>query len=59
MNTFHLAYQNFDSTLNALHPMAFLAENENNELYTFGQILKQPDDADFIHAMIKEADDHE
>ena len=30
-----------------------------SESYTFGQMLKQPDDADFIHAMIKEADDHE
>ena len=59
VNTFHSANQNFDSTLNALHPMALLAEKENNKLYTFGQMLKQPDDADFIHAMIKEADDHE
>ena len=54
-----MANQNFDSTLNALHSMALLAEKENNELYTFGQMLKQPDAAYFIHAMIKEADDHE
>ena len=53
VNTFHLANKFFDSTLNALHPMAFLAEKENNESYTFGQMLKQPDAADFIHAMIK------
>ena len=39
--------------------MALLTEKENNESYTFGQMLKQPDAADFIHAMIKEADDHE
>ena len=39
--------------------MALLAKKENNESYTFGQILKQPDAADFIRAMIKEADDHE
>ena len=39
--------------------MALLAEKENNESYTFGQMLKQPDDADFIHAMLKEADDYE
>ena len=39
--------------------MALLAEKENNESYTFGQMLKQPDSADFIHAMIKEADNHE
>ena len=39
--------------------MALLAEKESNELYTFGKMLKQPDAADFIHAMIKEADDHD
>ena len=59
VNKFHSANQNFDSTLNAIHPMALLAEKENNESYTFGQMLKQPDDADFIQEMIKEADDHE
>ena len=59
VNKFHSANQIFESTLNALQPMALLAEKENNESYTFGQMLKQPDAADFIHAMIKEADDHE
>ena len=39
--------------------MALLAEKENNESYTFGQMLKQPDAADFIHAIIKEDGDHE
>ena len=39
--------------------MVLLAEKENNESYTFGQILKQTDAANFIHAMIKEADDHD
>ena len=59
VNTFHSANQNFDITLNALHPMALLAEKENNELYTFGKMLRQPDAADFIHSIIKEADDLE
>ena len=59
VNTFHSANNFFDRTLNALHPMALLADKENNESYTFGQMLKKPDAADFIHAMIKEADDHE
>ena len=36
VNTFHLANQNFDSALNALHLMVLLAEKENNESYTFG-----------------------
>ena len=39
--------------------MSLLAENENNESYTFGHMIKQKYAADFIHAMIKEADDHE
>ena len=39
--------------------MVLLAEKENNEYYTFGQILKQKDAADLIHSTIKEADDHE
>ena len=59
VNTFHWDNQNFDSTLNSLHPMALLTEKENNESYTFGQMIKQPDAADFIHAMIQEADNHE
>ena len=59
VNTFHSANQNFDSTLNALHLMALLEEINNNESYTFGQMLKQPDAADFVHAMIKEDDHHE
>ena len=45
VNTFHSANQIFDSTLNALHLMALLTEKENNELYTFGQMLKHPDAA--------------
>ena len=59
VNTFHSANQSFDRKLHALHPMALLAEKENNESYTFGQMLKHPDAADFIHAIIKEANDHE
>ena len=39
--------------------MSLLAEKENNESYTFGQMLKHPDDAVFIYAMIKEADHHD
>ena len=39
--------------------MALLAEKENNESYTFGQMLKQKDATHFIHAIIKEAGDHE
>ena len=58
VNTFHSANQNFDSTLNALHPMSLLTEKENNESYTFEQILNHPDADDFIHIMIKDTDYH-
>ena len=49
---------NFDNTLNVLHPMALLVDAGNNDTYTFCQMLKQTDAAEFIKAMIKEADDH-
>jgi len=59
VNSFHSAHMNFDNTLNMLHPMAFMAEADNNDTYTFRQMLKQPDVAEFVKAMMKEADDHE
>ena len=59
VNTFQSANENFDNTLNDLHQMSLLAEKENNESYNFGHMLKQKDAADSIHAMIKEADNHE
>ena len=59
MNTSHSANKNFDNTLNSLHPLAVLSEKENNESYTFGQMLKQKSAADFIHVIIKEADDND
>ena len=39
--------------------MAFLASKEDNETYTFREMLKQPDAHEFIKSMMKEADDHE
>ena len=39
--------------------MALVAEKQDNEAYTFKEMLKQPDAADFIQAMMKEANDHE
>ena len=39
--------------------MSFMAEKENNRSYTFGQIIKQNNAADFIKAMIKKFDIHE
>ena len=45
--------------MNSLHHFALLAGKENNESYTFKEMLRQPDAADFVQAMIKETDDHE
>ena len=39
--------------------MALLVEKEDNESYTFRQMLKQPDTGGFVKVMIKEAADHE
>jgi len=39
--------------------MAFMAGKENNETFTFREMLKQEDSADFIEAMKKEVNDHE
>ena len=59
VNTFHAANRCFDGTINSLHHFALLAGKENNESYTFKQMLRQPDAADFVQAMIKEVNDHE
>ena len=59
VNSFHSANQLFDDTLNSLDPMALVTQKEDNESYTFRQMLKQPDAAEFINAMLKETDDHE
>ena len=59
VHSYHLANQLFDDTLNLLHPTALATEEEDNESYTFKQMLKQPDAADFIQAMMKETADHE
>ncbi len=50
---------NFDGSINAIHHMALAADKSNNEVYTFCEILKQDDAADFVKAMNKEIQDHE
>ena len=54
-----MANQLFENTLNSLHLMTLLEEKENNESYTFCQMLKQPDAPEFVKVMIKESNDHE
>ena len=39
--------------------MALLVENQDNESYTFREMLKQSDAAEFIKSMMKESSDHE
>ena len=59
LNAFHTAYQIFDCKLNALHLMALMAKKEDNESYTFKQMLQQEDKAYCTTIMMKEASDHE
>ena len=58
VESYHAANHCFDNTLNCLHPMVLAAGKENNETYTFQQMLKQEDSADFVTAMLKEVQDH-
>ena len=47
VHSYHSANQLFADTLNSLHPMALATKKEDNEYYTFKQMLRQPDAADF------------
>jgi len=49
----------FDETINVLHPMVFAANQEQNEVFTFRDMMKQDDNESFIMAMVKEINDHE
>ncbi len=50
---------NFGGTLNAIPHMIFASGKENNECYTFKEMLSQPDKRDFLEAMLKESSEHE
>ena len=49
----------FDETINKIHPMVFVTNIEQNESYTFQEMMKQDDKTEFITAMLKDIDDHE
>eukprot|EP00957_Ditylum_brightwellii_P143225 10912720-Ditylum_brightwellii.AAC.1 len=49
----------YDESVNLLHSMAFAANQQQNETYTFRDMMKQPDHKDFIMAMLKEIEVHE
>ena len=45
---------NFDGTLNEIHHMVLAAGKANNEIYTYGEMLKQDDSSEFVKAMVSE-----
>jgi hypothetical protein len=55
----NLIETNFDGTLNFIAHHVFAAGKENNETYTFCEILKQDDRDEFIEAMQVEVDTHQ
>ena len=48
----------FDVKLNNFGPMIFSANQEQNESYTFKDMLLQPENPDFILSTIKEVEAH-
>ena len=44
----------FDDTINCFSPMAFAANQQQNETYTYKDMLKQPDCKEFVAAMLEE-----
>eukprot|EP00957_Ditylum_brightwellii_P023323 1760911-Ditylum_brightwellii.AAC.1 len=46
----------YDKILNDMHPMAFAANQQQNEIYTFKDMMIQDDAKDVIAAMLKEVE---
>ncbi len=42
----HVVNSNFNGTINEIHHMEFATGKENNETYTFNEMLKLPDAKD-------------
>eukprot|EP00957_Ditylum_brightwellii_P065351 4957799-Ditylum_brightwellii.AAC.1 len=49
----------FDDTINAFSPMAFAANQQQSKMYTYKDMLQQPDHKKFITAMMDEIALHE
>ena len=49
----------FDNTLNKVHHAVLMSGGDSNDIYTFKQMLQEPDRAELIQAMIQEVKDHE
>ena len=47
----HEANELFDGTLNVLHNSVLSTDVSTNEVYTYSQVMKQDDYADFLEAM--------
>ncbi len=48
----------FDVMLNRIPHMIFVARKENNECYKFKEMLAQPNQCEFLEAMLKETAEH-
>eukprot|EP00957_Ditylum_brightwellii_P100186 7635482-Ditylum_brightwellii.AAC.1 len=49
----------YDESLNYLYPMVFAADQQQNKMYTFKDMMKQEDHKHFIVAILKEIEVHE
>jgi len=59
MNQIEKVNANFNGTPNGFHPFAFAASASDNESYTFREMMREADRADFINAMIDDVRSHE
>lgn len=59
MNQIEKVNTNFNGSLNRFHPFAFTAATLDNESYTFSEMMREADRADFINTMIDEVRSHE
>jgi hypothetical protein len=49
---------NCDGTLNSIQPLAYVANQGMNDVFTFREAMQQEESAEFIKVMVKEIQDH-
>ena len=59
VNQIHHTNMHFDGTFNIFSRFSLAALNDSNDVYTYREMLKQPDVSNFVEAMVKEVMDHE
>ena len=59
IEVFHRLNMHYGGTVNICSTYAMAALNDSNDIYTYREMLKQPDVAKFVEAMIKEVTDNE